>query len=107
MLVGVEATINSRPLVYKERIEKNSRKSTYYNCAHFVKRVRGNENSSQIQIGDVVLLQEGVTPRHTWKKARVEELILSRDEEVRTSVLRADKRTITRPVQLVIPLDVD
>ncbi|GFR01639.1 integrase catalytic domain-containing protein [Trichonephila clavata] len=70
-------------------------------------QVLGNQNSSKIRIGDVVLLQENVPPRHTWNRARVDQLILGRDEKVRTCVLRANGRTITRPVQLVIPLEVD
>ncbi|GFR30167.1 hypothetical protein TNCT_376441 [Trichonephila clavata] len=67
--------------------------------------LRDNQNSSKIRIGDVVLLQEAVPPRSTWKRAQVEELILGRDEKVRICVLRTNRRT--RPVQLVVPLEVD
>ena len=47
-------------------------------------------------------------PRHTWKKARIDELLRGRDGQIRTVSLRPPDRTkISRPVQLVIPLDID
>ena len=70
-------------------------------------QVRKPPKVNEIRVGDIVLLQEDVRPRHTWKKARVEELILGRDQRVRTCVLRCNGHTISRPVQLVIPLEVD
>jgi len=43
-----------------------------------------------------------------WKKARVEELKVGRDGATRTVVLRGANRTVlVRPIQLVIPLEVD
>jgi len=43
-----------------------------------------------------------------WKKARVEELKVGRDEAKRTAVLRgADGNVLFRTIQLVIPLEVD
>jgi hypothetical protein len=42
------------------------------------------------------------------KKVRVEELKVGRDVTIRTAVLRtADGRVLVRPIQLVIPLEVD
>ena len=47
-------------------------------------------------------------PRQLWKKARIDELIPGRDGLIRTVKLRLpDKTKISRPVQLVIPLEVD
>ncbi|KFM70593.1 hypothetical protein X975_21762, partial [Stegodyphus mimosarum] len=68
-------------------------------------QVRNPSETNKISKRDIVLLQEDVRPRHTWKKARVEELILGRDKKVRTCVLRINGHTITGPVQLVIPLE--
>jgi len=43
-----------------------------------------------------------------WKRARIEQLIQGRDGKIRTAVLRTpDGTKITRPIQLVIPLEVD
>jgi hypothetical protein len=43
-----------------------------------------------------------------WKKARVEELKEGRDGVARTVVLRGANGTIlVRPIQLVIPLEID
>jgi len=42
-----------------------------------------------------------------WGRARIEELRKGRDGQVRTVVLRkSDGRQITRPIQLVIPLEI-
>jgi len=47
-------------------------------------------------------------PRHMWKKARIDELLQGRDDQIRTVSLRLPERTkISRPVQLVIPLEID
>jgi hypothetical protein len=43
-----------------------------------------------------------------WKKVRVQELKVGRDGAKRTAVLRAaDGGVLVRPIQLVIPLEVD
>jgi hypothetical protein len=72
---------------------------------HEVQRPVGK--AAQIRLGDV-LIQEDVSPRHQWGRARVEELRRGPDGLVRTVVGRtSDSRQITRPIQLVIPLEVD
>ena len=56
----------------------------------------------------MVLLQEDVCPRHMWKRALIEQLVEGRDGMIRTVVLRTPEgNKITRPIQLVIPLEVD
>ena len=56
----------------------------------------------------MTLLQEDVRPHHMWKRALIERLIEGRDGMIRTAVLRTrEGRKITRPIQLVIPLEVD
>ena len=63
---------------------------------------------AQLRLGDVVLIQEDVRPRHLWGRARIEELRKGWDGQVRMVVLRrSDGRQITRPIQLAIPLEVD
>jgi hypothetical protein len=43
-----------------------------------------------------------------WKKARIDELLQVRDSQIRTVTLRpTDITKISRPVQLVIPLEFD
>ena len=64
--------------------------------------------TAQLRLGDVVLIQEDVRSRHLRGRARIEELRKGRDGQVRTVVLRkSDGRQITRPIQLVIPLEFD
>jgi hypothetical protein len=64
--------------------------------------------SGRVRKEDIVLLQEDRRSRHMWKKARVEELKVGRDGVKRTAVVREANGTIlVRPIQLVIPLEVD
>jgi hypothetical protein len=43
-----------------------------------------------------------------WKRAIIEQLIEGRDGKIRTAVLRnPEGNKLTRPIQLVIPLEVD
>lgn len=66
------------------------------------------KSSPCLRVGDVALLQEDLRPRHMWRKARIEDLLKGRDGRIRTVVLRtAGGSTISRPVQLVIPLEID
>jgi hypothetical protein len=69
---------------------------------------KGVGGSGRVRKGDIVLLQGDRRPRHMWKKARVEELKVGRDGVKTTAVLREANGTIlVRPIQLVIPLEVD
>ena len=53
-------------------------------------------------------MQEELQPRHMWKRGRVEELRPGRDGKVITVILRTqDGGRLFRPIQLVIPLEVD
>jgi hypothetical protein len=70
--------------------------------------VRKPQKSSDLRKGDVVLIQEDVSPRHMWRKAIVEGLQEGRDHKVRTVFLRTlEGRKFSRPVQLVVPLEID
>ena len=71
--------------------------------------VRGLHNQQRSpKVGDVVLLQEDCRPRHVWKRARVERLLPGRDGRTRTIILQQpDGTRISRPTQLVIPLEID
>jgi hypothetical protein len=56
----------------------------------------------------VVLLQGDFRPRHMWKRALIEQLTEGRDGMIRTVVLRTPEgNKISRPIQLVIPLEVE
>nr|XP_042912776.1 uncharacterized protein LOC107436914 [Parasteatoda tepidariorum] len=120
-LVGVEAALNSRPLVYEQGNDDPEETLT---PSHFLtgkrlttipsqpaasnlSKVRNIQKSSHVRVGDIVLLHEDVRPRHTWKRALVTGLIKGRDGKVRTCTLRSDGKEISRPVQLIIPLEVD
>jgi hypothetical protein len=61
----------------------------------------------KFKVGDIVLLQEEKKPRHMWKKARIEDLRLGRDNQIRTVILQPDTTRISCPVQLVMSLETD
>ncbi|XP_049798831.1 uncharacterized protein LOC126233618 [Schistocerca nitens] len=70
--------------------------------------VKGYPSQRKPRIGEVVLLQEDSKPRHLWKRAVVEEVWHGRDCKIRCIILRQpDGMKICRPVQLVIPLEMD
>jgi hypothetical protein len=72
---------------------------------HTLSPLKGNP--VKVRVGDV-LLHEDCRPRHMWNKASVEELKAGRDGVSRTVILRgANGSLCVRPIQLVIPLEVD
>jgi hypothetical protein len=72
---------------------------------HQVRQLCGRK--AWFRVGDVVLLQE-VRPCHMWKRGRIEELQPGWDGKTRTAILRTQNvGRLARPVQLVIPLEVD
>ena len=74
-----------------------------YNHVRRTKRKLAN-----FRVGDLALLQEEVRPRHMWKRGLIEELRPGRDGRIRTVLLRTPEgNRISRPVQLVIPLEID
>jgi hypothetical protein len=74
------------------------------NC-HQVRRHKGRSTECRV---DIVFLQDDRRPRHKWQRARIHETRLGRDGKVRTVILRtANGTSVSRPVQLVIPLEID
>ena len=71
-------------------------------------RKRGCSESSTVEVGDIVLVHDNDHPRTFWKMARVEELIRSRDNQVRGARVRvgATGSMLRRPVQALYPLEV-
>ena len=58
-----------------------------------------------IKINDVVLIHDS-QPRGTWKFGKVQELISSSDGQIRSAkVLLASKRILTRPINLLYPIE--
>jgi len=72
-------------------------------------RLRGPARQGpKFKAEDIVLLQEERMPRHMWKKARIDELLQGRDGHIRTVIVPLpDRAKISRPVQLVISLEID
>ena len=72
---------------------------------------RSTSTSTNIRVGDVVLVHDQDHPRGFWKMARVRKLITGRDGQTRGPVLKLPTKggrfaTLQRPVQLIYPLGV-
>ena len=69
--------------------------------------LKGPRVQSKIQPtkGDVVLLKES-SPRGTWKLGMIEEIIMSKDDEVRGAAVRtASGKLLNRPLNFLCPLE--
>ncbi|GFY40570.1 integrase catalytic domain-containing protein [Trichonephila inaurata madagascariensis] len=72
--------------------------------SNVVQRHRQNPQSSNIQVGDIVLIGDDVKKRLQWPSARVIELIPGKDGLVRT--VRVQQHSIlVRPIQRIFPLE--
>ncbi|XP_065893454.1 uncharacterized protein [Dysidea avara] len=71
----------------------------------------GSQKNLMIKEGDIVVLKEDCTARCLWKLAKIVELITGRDGRTRAAkvqLLSKDKvTTIRRPVQNLVPLEVN
>eukprot|EP00795_Rhopilema_esculentum_P012751 gene12751-3479_t len=72
-----------------------------------------NQSKPNVAVGDVVLLKDESKKRSFWKICRIEELIVGKDEVVRSAIIRLGsddgkigKKTLCRPLKLLIPLEV-
>ncbi|GFR29670.1 integrase catalytic domain-containing protein [Trichonephila clavata] len=61
-------------------------------------QVRNKDSAINIRVGDIVLLQEDIRPRHMWKKARVMNLHQGRDGKIRSCELRVNGRNVPPPL---------
>ena len=72
-----------------------------------------NQSKPNVAVGDVVLLKDENKKRSFWKICRIEELVVGKDEVVRSAVIRLGSddgkigmKTLRRPLKLLIPLEV-
>lgn len=70
--------------------------------------VKQPKRVTELRIGDIALLQENLKSPMMWTRGRICDLRPGRDNRVRTITLQLpDGSKVTRPVQLVVPLEVD
>ena len=79
---------------------------------HHMYQNKENKANRSLKVDDVVIVKDDIlTPRSSWRIARVKSLIIGRDGNVRGGVLSAisqdgKRTTLTRPLQKLIPLEV-
>ncbi|KAF8785753.1 hypothetical protein HNY73_011259 [Argiope bruennichi] len=71
-----------------------------------VQRHRQHPQSSNIQIGDIVLIGDDVKKRLQWLLARVIELIPGKEGHVETVRVKTQHSILVRPIQRIFPLEV-
>ncbi|GFT21338.1 integrase catalytic domain-containing protein [Trichonephila clavipes] len=71
-----------------------------------VQHHRQHPQSSNIQVGDIVLIGNDVKKRLQWPLARVIELIPGKDGLVRTVRVKTQHSILVRPIQRIFPLEV-
>ena len=69
-------------------------------------RGKWRHEHSSLKKGDVVLLAKENCKRHTWPLAKIIKTVLGRDGAVRSVKLLCDGKEVMRPIQLVVPLEV-
>ncbi|VDL76635.1 unnamed protein product [Nippostrongylus brasiliensis] len=68
---------------------------------------QGRTSVNKPQVGQVVLLQEPFLPRNRWRLARIAEIPVSTDGEIRQVRLSLPNGTkTTRPINLLVPLEI-
>ena len=70
-----------------------------------------SKSETDVLLGDVVLIKEVVRPRIMWRKGRIVDYIEGRDEKIRGVKLviinsKSEKVQLSRPLQLIIPLEI-
>ncbi|XGW27378.1 hypothetical protein V3C99_007742 [Haemonchus contortus] len=69
------------------------------------------KNRSSIHLpkkGDIVLISEPVTPRHSWRMGRIHDLVANSGGIVREAVVMLpSRRQVRRPINLLVPLELE
>ncbi len=61
----------------------------------------------QTSIGDIVSIQEPNLPRGSWRLGRIQELIQSGDEAIRSAKIRLPNgKLFTRAIKMLYPLEI-
>lgn len=66
----------------------------------------GKKETRVLKEGDIVLIEDESGKRINWPLARIEKLILGRDNTPRVAILKTKKGTSKRPVQRIYPLEI-
>ena len=70
------------------------------------------ENTAFIKVGDIVVIHEEHVPRNFWRTGKVEQLIVSRDNEIRGAIVKCMTKQgrpvmLNRSVKKLFPLEVN
>ncbi|GFX05903.1 integrase catalytic domain-containing protein [Trichonephila clavipes] len=89
-----------------KEIEELKRRFRNEYLGQLIQRQKQHPQSSNIQVGDIVLIGNDWKKRLQWPLARVIKLIPGKDGLVRTVKLKTQSCTLIRPIQSVFPLEV-
>ncbi|GFU50668.1 integrase catalytic domain-containing protein [Trichonephila clavipes] len=87
-------------------IEELKRRFRNEYIGQLIQRQKQHPQSSNIQVGDIILIGDDWKKRLQWPLARVIKLIPGKDGLVRTVKLKTQSRTLIRPIQRMFPFEV-
>lgn len=71
------------------------------------RRTKWFTNVKELEVGDIVLIVESSTPRNTWRKGKILDVIPGRDGHIRSAVVQVNTGTLSRPASKLAVLDVN
>ena len=107
-LDNVEKTILGKRYKYRQNIKETLRqrfRSEYSGTLTYQKRSFGY--ARKINVGELVLIGNDNLKRIDWPLARVKELYVGKDGNVRVARLITTKGELTRPIQRLFPLELE
>lgn len=102
----IESKSLNKKWLHRQKLKQNFRKRfrNEYLGMLSSRAKKCKDTSSQVKIGDVVLVGNDNTKRLNWPLAKIEELIPGRDGRTRVVRLKTTNGELIRPIQRIYPL---
>ncbi|CAL1671955.1 unnamed protein product [Lasius platythorax] len=98
----------AKRLRYRQRLKEELRKRFRIQyLGQLARRNKQKKPTRTVEIGDLVLIGNDLQKRLDWPLAKVEEVFPGKDGHVRVVRLKTAKGELIRPIQRLIPLEVD
>jgi len=60
------------------------------------------QKTTSFQVDDFVLVMDATAPRSTWKKGKVREVFVGKDQQVRSADVKTEDKLLRRPTSKLI-----
>ena len=93
---------------YRQRLKEEFRKRFRIQyLGQLSRRTKPSNSSASVAVGDVVLIENNLQKRLDWPLAVIREVYPGKDGYVRVVKLKTSKGELVRPIQKLIPLEVE